>query len=102
MVHKGEPIVGVWMKGAGKHLQVPVQVFTKSVKESKMGHNQDKRPFLIEDSEDAAITDNNSIRRSCSCVYLKMLPSDLVLDIKRGMVFVCILEFHGIYSNYTV
>ncbi len=49
---------------------------------------RDKRPFLTEDSEDTAITDNNSIRRSCSCVYLKMLPADMVLDIKRGTVFV--------------
>ena len=80
IVCQGEPLVGLWMKGAGKYLQVSVQVFTKAVKDSKMGHNQDKRLFLSENSEDTVITENNSRRRSCSCVHLNKLPSDLLIS----------------------
>lgn len=81
---KGRPLVGLWLNGAGKHLTVPVQVFSKAVKDSGLGHNHDKRPFLKMDSCDTVITDANSIRRSCSCTYLDLLPPDLVADIERG------------------
>ena len=80
----GRQLVGVWLKGAAEYLQVTSQVFTKAVKESGLGYNQDKCPFLKDGCKDTVFTDRNIMRRSCSCAYLEQLPSDVVAGIRRG------------------
>lgn len=83
-MYKGRDVVGVWLKGAAQHLEVPSQAFSMAVKRSGLGHNQEKRSFLEEESEDTVITDHNSVRRSCSCGYLDQLPSDIAAGLRRG------------------
>ena len=84
ITYQGKPIVGIWIKGAAKYLDVTCQVFTRSVIECDLGHNQEKPPFLKENCKDTAITDNNSVRRSCTCGYLDELTSGLAEGLKQG------------------
>lgn len=81
---KGRQLVGVWMKGAAQYLHITSQAFTKAVKESGLGYNQDKRPFLKDGSKDTVFTDSSTVRRSCTCAFLDDLPSDVVAGIRTG------------------
>lgn len=81
---KGKQLVGVWMKGAVQYMPITSQAFTKAIKESGLGYNQDKRPFLKDGSKDAVFTDTSTVRRSCTCAFLDQLPSDIVAGIRTG------------------
>ena len=80
----GRQLVGVWLRGAAQYLSVTSQAFCKAVKDSGLGYNQDKRPFLQEGSRSHLFTEDNISRRSCSCVYLDALPADVAAGIRKG------------------
>ena len=79
-------VLAVWLRGALTYTgQNKLNGLAQAVKQSKMGKVAEKREFLVSGSDDYFISKNrNSVRRSCTAVFLDTLPNELEEKLKEG------------------
>ena len=69
------------------YLPVNGTLFTRAVRLSGMGTIQEKRNFLAEGGEDFAITESNSVRRSCNAIFLDAVTDDMALEMRQCKLY---------------
>ena len=83
---QGREILAIWVKGSMLHVSADYSKLTNAIKQSKLGKNGEKRDFLRNSAKEPYITQGiNNLRRSCTTIFLDMLPNDLSTKLKEGM-----------------
>ena len=81
-------VLAVWMRGAMSHVGQTEHhgKLASAVKQSGMGKAAEKREFLIAGRADnfISIKFKNSIRRSCTAIFLDKLPPELAKELREG------------------
>ncbi|MCG8621059.1 MAG: hypothetical protein MJE68_03520 [Proteobacteria bacterium] len=83
----GREVFVVWVKGAVPYLPINGTLFTRAVRLSGMGTTQEKRNFLAEGGEGFAITESNSVRRSCNAIFLDAVTDDMALEMRQCKLY---------------
>ena len=80
-------VLAIWMNGATSHYSGDSGHFDSlvpAVRESKLGKLAVKREMLITGRTDNFIVKNISVRRSCTAIFLDLLPTKLATDLQQS------------------